>query len=100
MGTSGDAPKFAVIQFSLEVGQGNRPSQRAQNWGSFSAVEDAFQRARQLAQTTCARLRAQDQGAEPTLLDTEWGYDLRLGNLTVHRFWVHENLNSQRLLKE
>ena len=95
----GDTPNFSVIQFSLEMGEGNRPTQRARNWGHYTSVEDAFDHARELALGACDRLRLEQTGPAPTLLDTEWGYDLRLGALTVHRFWVHENFSSQRLLK-
>lgn len=98
MPTPGAAANFAVIQFSLEVGEGNRPSQRAHNWGTHVSVEDAFAQARSLAHGACERLRMERSGPAPTLLDTEWGYDLRLGALTVHRFWVHENIRTQRLL--
>lgn len=99
MAVPGETPNFSVIQFTLEVGEGNRPTQRARNWGHYVSVEDAFRHARSLAHGTCERLRLEQTGPAPTLLDTEWGYDLRLGALTVHRFWVHENFSTQRLLK-
>ena len=34
------------------------------------------------------------------LVDTEWGYDLRRGWLTVTRFWVHDATADQPLLAE
>jgi hypothetical protein len=39
------------------------------------------------------------RAASPTTRVTacEWGYDLRLGPLTVHRFWVHESFRAPRL---
>jgi len=99
MATTGETPSFSVLQFSLEMDEGNRPTQRTRNWGRYVSVEEAFHHARSLAQGACTRLRSEQTDPEPTLVDTEWGYDLRLGALTVHRFWVHENFSSQRLLK-
>lgn len=90
---------FTVIQFSLETVEDGRPTQRSTNWGSYLSVEEAFANARCLANDTQARIRESGMFGSPTLVDTEWGYDLRLGPLTVHRFWVHENIKSQRLLK-
>jgi hypothetical protein len=100
MPSPGDAPStFTVIQFSLETGEDNRPTQKSRNCGSYVSVEEAFHNARCLANDTWHRLRESGAFGSPSIVDTEWGYDLRLGPLTVHRFWVHENLNSQRLLK-
>ena len=100
MASPGDTPStFTVIQFSLETGADSRPTQRSKNWGSFVSVEEAFHNARCLANTTRRQLRDAGTFGSPSIVDTEWGYDLRLGPLTVHRFWVHENFSSQRLLK-
>ncbi|MBA4137205.1 MAG: hypothetical protein C0518_07805 [Opitutus sp.] len=99
MASSGDTPSFTVIQFSLETGADNRPTQRSTNCGSFVSVEEAFLSARCLANDKWNALKESGAFGSPTIIDTEWGYDLRLGPLTVHRFWVHENFSSQRLLK-
>lgn len=96
----GDTPsKFTVIQFSLETGEDNRPTQRSRNCGTFVSVEEAFVNARCLANDTWNKIRESGAFGSPAIVDTEWGYDLRLGPLTVHRFWVHESFSSQRLLK-
>lgn len=89
--------KFTVIHFALET-DGTSPRQRSATCGNFLSVEDAFHNARTLAAQTYARLRQNHGVAVANLLDTEWGYDIRLGPLTVHRFWVHEHLRSQHLL--
>lgn len=95
----GDAPStFTVIQFSLETGEDNQPKQRTKNWGSYLSVEEAFTNARCLAHGTRDRLSETRMVGSPAIVDTEWGYDLRLGPLTVHRFWVHENIRTQHSL--
>lgn len=100
MALSGDTPStFTVIQFSLETGPDSTPTQRSTNRGSYRDVEAAFHNARCLANETWSRIKEAGAFGSPTIVDTEWGYDLRLGPLTVHRFWVHENATSQRLLK-
>lgn len=90
---------FTVIQFSLETGSDSQPTQRSTNWGSYVSVEEAFLNARCLANDTWNRIKETGAFGSPTIVDTEWGYDLRLGPLTVHRFWVHEHVSNQRLLK-
>lgn len=98
MPSPGDTPSsFTVIQFSLETGENNRPMQRSKKWGSYVSVEEAFDNARCLAHETRDRIRAAKTVGSPAIIDTEWGYDLRLGPLTVHRFWVHENFRAPRL---
>lgn len=100
MSSQGDTPStFTVIQFSLATGEDNRPTQHTKSCGSYVSVEEAFHNARCLANETWRRLRASKAVGSPSIVDTEWGYDLRLGPLTVHRFWVHENSTGQRLLK-
>jgi hypothetical protein len=90
--------RFSVIHFALET-KGATPTQRSANCGAFTSVVEAFENARSLADDHLARLQQQQPGgAEASLLDTEWGYDLRLGPLTVHRFWVHEHFSTQRTL--
>jgi len=91
-------PSYTVIQFSLETGPDRTPTQRTKNWGSHACVEAAFVNARCLANLTMQRLRRDRPAEVPALVDTEWGYDLRLGPLTVDRFWVHENTAGRRLL--
>ena len=100
MSRAGDTPStFTVIQFSLETGADNTPRQRSTNCGSYRSVEEAFHNARCLANDTWSRIKAAGAFGSPAIVDTEWGYDLRLGPLTVHRFWVHETTSSQHLLK-
>ncbi len=99
MAELGDTPStFTVIQFSLETGENDQPTQRSKNWGSYRSVEAAFDDARCRANLASSQIKKTGSFGSPTIVDTEWGYDLRLGPLTVHRFWVHENLSNQRLL--
>jgi hypothetical protein len=100
MAQTGDTPStFTVIQFSLETGADSQPRQRSTNWGSYLSVEEAFHSARCRANETWSRIKEAGAFGAPAIVDTEWGYDLRLGPLTVHRFWVHETIGTQRLLK-
>jgi len=99
MSRTGDAPStFTVIQFSLETDADNTPRQRSTNCGSYRSVEEAFHNARCLANDTWSRIKAGGAFGSPAIVDTEWGYDLRLGPLTVHRFWVHETISNQHQL--
>jgi hypothetical protein len=102
-----DARDFSVIQFSLTVGGDGRPLQQAVPCGSFASVEDAFGTARKLADEEAERLEAIKSEETETgekklveLIDTEWGYDLRIGWLIVTRFWVHDAGATQPLLTE
>ena len=96
----GESPStFTVIHFSLEIGEDQRPVQRSATCGSFPDVAEALHRAREAAQEIFTQLQTTDAFDAPSVVDTEWGYDVKLGPVTVHRFWVHENLSSQRLLK-
>ncbi len=92
------ASSYTVIQFSLETEKNGAPRQRMKNWGAHASVEAAFTNARCLANRAWSTLR--DGGTSPqetpSLVDTEWGYDVRLGPLTVQRFWVHENVTSSQ----
>jgi hypothetical protein len=99
VGFMADASKapFSVIHFALET-SGASPTQRSAKCGAFDSVEDAFENARALAAEKVGLLRHSAAGEEASLLDTEWGYDIRLGPLTVHRFWVHEHFSTQRTL--
>jgi hypothetical protein len=90
MSGDGPSPVFTVFRFSLENPPGAGPTQRTLDCGRFASVEDAFASARALAGRAFRGLQQGRRGAAPTLVDTEWGYDLRLGPLTVDRFWVHE----------
>jgi len=82
------------MQFSLGVGADGRPLQHVTSCGSFASVEDAFASAREFAEQETAHLRAVHAAAgeaKPVeMVDTEWGYDIRRGWLTVTRFWVHD----------
>lgn len=95
MATPGATPTtaYTVIQFSLETGTNGQPTQRSSNCGSFSSVEEAFAHARTNAAQAWSRLVTVSAShiERPSLVDTEWGYDLRLGPLTVERFWVHDH---------
>jgi hypothetical protein len=100
MGNPGAAlSTFTVIQFSLDTGVDGPPVQRTKSWGMHSSVEAAFTNARCLANLTMHKLRRDKTEHPPVLVDTEWGYDLCVGSVTVHRFWVHESNAGQRLLK-
>jgi hypothetical protein len=90
MSGDGPAPAFTVFRFTLEHRPGLGPTQRTADCGRFESVEEAFGRAQALAGRAFRGLQGGGGGAAPTLVDTEWGYDLRLGPLTVDRFWVHE----------
>ena len=64
--------------------------------GVFDSVESAFMAARLHAMQMWRRLwdernvsRVQ-KPVEIELLDTEWGYDLRMDFKVVARFWVHD----------
>lgn len=92
------SPQFTVFQFTLEALQAQPPTQRSRLCGSFSGIEEAFDSARQLATQTFSQLTPHAAFGSPALVDTEWGYDLRLGPLTVHRFWVHESPATQKIL--
>lgn len=85
---------FSLMQFSLGLGEDGRPLQHVAVCGSFASVEEAFASARDLALREFERLAAANppgpDGNPFELLDTEWGYDLRRGWLTVTRFWVHD----------
>jgi hypothetical protein len=72
--------------------------------GSHASVEEVFASARRLAGLELERLLALNS-TEPEarpfeLLDTEWGYDVRRGWLTVTRFWVHDTAATQPLVAE
>lgn len=78
------------MQFSLDTNAAGQLSQKSQLCGSFRSIEDAFDNARRLAAEKWVNL-PKGGSAGVSLVDTEWGYDLRRGHLTVHRFWVHDN---------
>lgn len=82
-------PTFLVMQFSLVTNAAGQPAQKSRLCGSYRSIEDAFESARQLAAEKWISLPVDDSTTN-SLVDTEWGYDLRRGNLTVHRFWVHD----------
>ena len=85
---------FTLIQFTLGLGADGRPLQHATACGSLASIEAAFASARRLAGQEVERLRAAGFAGTETrkveLIDTEWGYDIRRGWLTVTRLWVHD----------
>jgi hypothetical protein len=85
---------YLVFQLSLGLGENGRPVQYVTPHGGFGSIEPAFDLARELAVQEVERLQApadDETEARPVeLIDTEWGYDLRRGWLTVTRFWVHD----------
>ena len=88
--------EFSVLRFSLKTGTAGRPTQNVEACGVFASVEAAFSTARLQAlhawqQAWEERNRAAGgHRAKIELVDTEWGYDLRVDFLVVARFWVHD----------
>ena len=85
----------------------DKPDTRDFSVIQFAMVEEAFEVARKLADEEAERLeqiKSDSAGlGEPKLvqlIDTEWGYDLRIGWLIVTRFWVHDASATQPLLTE
>jgi hypothetical protein len=97
--TPGD---FSLMQFSLGLGADGRPIQHVTACGSFASIELVFASARRLADREVERLLATGsagtEARQVELIDTEWGYDIRRGWLTVTRFWVHDAAATQPLL--
>ncbi len=98
------ARDFVVYQLSMGLGQDGEPVQFAAPRGAFDSVEPAFDFARDLAVHEADRLSEPVEGEAEArgvdLVDTEWGYDLRRGWLTVSRFWVHDASAGRPLLTE
>lgn len=98
------ARDFLVYQLSVGLGENGQPVQFAAPRGSFESVEQAFELARNLAVREADRLTEPAEGEAEArtieLVDTEWGYDLRRGWLTVTRFWVHDASADQPLLAQ
>jgi hypothetical protein len=88
--------EFSVLRFSLKTDDAGRPTQNVEDCGLFDSVENAFLAARQNALQVWRALWDErnatnpDSTAKIELLDTEWGYDLRVDCLVVTRFWVHD----------
>jgi len=86
-----------VLRFGLQRAADGTCTQNVQQCGVFSSVESAFSTARLEAlrewQEAC-NSGALDSPATKIrkieIKDTEWGYDLKQGHLTVARFWVHD----------
>ena len=86
-----------MLRFGLQRAADGTCTQNVQQYGSFQSVESAFSTARLEAlrewQEAC-NSRAVDslatQVCKIEIKDTEWGYDLKQGHLTVARFWVHD----------
>jgi hypothetical protein len=89
-----DPGDFSLMQFSLGLGPAGRPLQHVTVCGSFVSVEEVFASARRLAAREVERLLAGSfagtEARQVEVIDTEWGYDIRCGWLTVTRFWVHD----------
>jgi hypothetical protein len=89
-----EAHDFSLMQFSLGLGADGRPLQHVTSCGSFASVEAAFATAREFAEQELAKVSSINSASaekKPVeMVDTEWGYDIRRGWLTVTRFWVHD----------
>jgi len=89
-----ESSTFAVLQFSLEIGEDGRPTQKTTSRGDYGSVEQAFSVARSLAELERGHLErtASMAGAVRTIemVDTEWGYDLKQDWLVTTRYWVHD----------
>jgi hypothetical protein len=87
--------EFSVLRFSLLTDAAGRATQKVQDCGIFDSVESAFMAAR-LQGLQAWRTISDERRATPgppskiELIDTEWGYDLRVNFLVVARFWVHD----------
>ena len=87
--------EFSVLRFSLLTDAAGRATQKVQDCGMFDSVESAFMAAR-LQGLQAWRTISDERRATPgppskiELIDTEWGYDLRVNFLVVARFWVHD----------
>jgi hypothetical protein len=84
---------YSVLQFSLATGTDGNAMQKTKTCGAFESIEAAFASARLLALQEASRLSrlATDlTRAKIEVRDTEWGYDVRNGSLTVTRLWVHD----------
>jgi hypothetical protein len=87
--------EFSVLRFDLKTDAAGKPSQDVKDCGLFTSIESAFMAARLQALQSWRALSDQRRATPgpPTkisLIDTEWGYDLRVDFLVVARFWVHD----------
>ncbi len=86
---------FMVVQLSVGLGKDGQPVQYAAPRGAFEEAGPALELARELAIHEAARLTGlsdeEAEGEPIEVVDTEWGYDLRRGWLTITRFWVHDS---------
>lgn len=92
-----DSPpeEFSVLRFDLKTDAAGKHSQDVKDCGMFTSIESAFMAARLQALQSWRALSDQRRATPgpPTkisLIDTEWGYDLRVDFLVVARFWVHD----------
>jgi hypothetical protein len=96
------ARDYLVFQLTLGLGEDGQPVQYAAPRGAFESVEPAFELARELAVQEVERLAEPAEGEAESrsveMIDTEWGYDLRRGWLTISRFWVHDASADRPLL--
>lgn len=87
--------EFSVLRFTLKSDAAGQPTQKVEDHGVFASVESAFMAAR-LQALQAWRALSDQRRATPgppskiELVDTEWGYDLRVDFLVVMRFWVHD----------
>ena len=87
--------EFSVLRFDLKTDAAGLPTQDVKDCGMFASIESAFMAARLQALQAWRALSDQRRATPgpPTkisLIDTEWGYDLRVDFLVVARFWVHD----------
>lgn len=96
MDVNSAAPEeFSVLRFDLKTDAAGKLSQDVKDCGLFTSIEAAFMAARLQALQSWRALSDQRRATPgpPTkisLIDTEWGYDLRVDFLVVARFWVHD----------
>jgi len=89
------AEEFSVLRFSLKTDAAGKPTQKVENCGLFESVESAFLAARVQALQAWRAISDQRRAtpgppSKIELIDTEWGYDLRVDFLVVTRLWVHD----------
>jgi hypothetical protein len=89
------AEEFSVLRFTLKKDAAGQPTQQVEDHGIFASVESAFMAARLQALQAWRAISDQRRTtpgppAKIELIDTEWGYDLRVDYLVVTRFWIHD----------
>lgn len=84
-----------MLRFTLKADAAGQPTQKVDDHGVFVSVESAFMAARLQALQAWRAISDQRRAApgppsKIELIDTEWGYDLRVDYLVVTRFWVRD----------